>query len=136
MSPYFPSQNSLKISTLCFSSGEFVTLPSVNSASASIPQTFSPTVRITPERAAPTPSPLQFSRATSVEPNAPIKRGILRRIPPTVVSMSTFGNKARSESASIPSAPIRPAWMLKWDQSKPKSFRAPDVLNPKYVGSG
>ncbi len=115
---------------------EYVTFPFSNFASGSIPQTFSPTVAITPDVAAPIAKPSQFILATSVEPKAPVKIGSFKATPPILLSTFTFSNNATSESASIPLAPNTLVCILKSDQSKPKSFSAPAVLLPNWAGSG
>ena len=81
-------------------------------------------------------NPSQFILATSVDPKAPVRMGIFRGTPETLLSTFTFWNMVLSGSASIPSTLNRDDWMLKSDQSRRKSFRALAVLYPNCSGSG
>ena len=86
------------------------------SDSSSIAQTFSPTVRMTPEIAAPMANPSQFCLATFVEPIPGMIKGTFNLIPlscPKAVSIVTFGKVALSLSASTPYAPAAVPMMLK-----------------------
>jgi len=86
-------------------SGERTTLPFLSSVSSSMPQTFSPIVRMTPEMAAPPPSPAQFCLAMLVEPMPEMTKGSLSLrsfLAPTAVSVVTFSKMALSLSAGAP----------------------------------
>ncbi len=99
----------LKYLTRRASSGELTTRPFLNSASGSIPTTFSPMTTMMPEMAPPAASPSQFVLAMSVEPKAPVNTGtssfILNLPCPTSVPTLTAGNMALSGSAFTPLAP-------------------------------
>ncbi len=89
-------------------SGDLAIFPFLNSDLESMPQMFSPATTITPDMAAPMATSSQLMRAISVDPTAPVKTGkfnLMLPSAPTAVVVSTAGNVALSESASIPTAP-------------------------------
>ena len=101
-------------------SGERTTRPFLISVSSSMPQTFSPMVRMAPEMAAPPASPSQLFLATLVEPMPAMTNGSLSLrslLRPILVSTETFSKVALSLSAGTPQAPSAVPMMLKWDRS-------------------
>jgi hypothetical protein len=118
--PPLPLYHRLNALTRRSISGERTSLPFLNSAWGSMPQTFSPTTTRMPETAAPAATSSQLTRAMSVEPRAPEMTGKSRRRPPSapaVVEQSTAGKVATSGSAATPMAPTQVPWMLKCEKS-------------------